>query len=145
MTNVKTPLNPMFEINNLQQQIISEFELFSDWSEKYQHLIDQGNKLEPLKSYYKVDDNLVKGCQSQLWLIAEIKDNKVYYQADCDSPIPKGIVALLIRVLSSQTINDIKNADLFFVEKTQLINYLSPNRVQGLASLIAKMKELACI
>ena len=133
----------MFEINNLQQQIITEFELFSDWSEKYQHLIDQGNKLEPLNTCYKVSENLVKGCQSQLWLIAEIKDDKVYYQADCDSPIPKGIVALLIRVLSSQSINDIKNVDLFFVEKTQLISYLSPNRVQGLIALIARMKQLA--
>lgn len=135
----------MIKINKLQEQIIAEFELFSDWSEKYQYLIEQGNKLEPLDNCHKVTDNLVKGCQSQLWLIAEIKDGKVYYQADCDSPIPKGIVALLIRVLSSQAINDIKNADLFFVEKTQLINYLSPNRVQGLSSLIAKMKELACI
>lgn len=133
----------MSEINNLQQKIITEFELFSDWSEKYQHLIDQGTKLEPLNNCYKVDDNLVKGCQSQLWLIAKIKNDKVYYQADCDSPIPKGIVALLIRVLSSQPADDIKNANLFFVEKTQLINYLSPNRVQGLTALIARMKQLA--
>jgi cysteine desulfuration protein SufE len=103
----------MSEINNLQQQIILEFELFSDWTDKYQYLIDQGNKIPAFDDKYKVPENLVKGCQSQLWLIAEIKDDKVYYQADCDSPIPKGIVALLIRVLSSQSINDIKSADLF--------------------------------
>lgn len=134
----------MDNIDKLQQQIITEFELFSEWSEKYQHIIDQGNKLEPLDSCYKVADNLVKGCQSQLWLIAEIKDNKVYYQADCDSPVPKGIVALMIRVLSSQTAIDIKQADLFFIQQTQLINYLSPNRVNGLIALLARMKELAC-
>lgn len=134
----------MTEIEILQQQIITEFELFSDWSEKYQHLIDQGNKLNPLDNHYKTADNLVKGCQSQLWLIAEIKDDKVYYQADCDSPIPKGVVALMIRILSAQTINDIKGADLYFIQQTQLINYLSPNRVNGLMSLIARMKELAC-
>lgn len=137
--------NYMPEINDLQQQIITEFELFSDWSDKYQHLIDQGNKISTLDEKYKVPKNLVKGCQSQLWLVAEIKDDKVYYQADCDSPIPKGIVALLIRVLSSQTSDDIKNTDLFFVKKTQLINYLSPNRVQGLTALIARMKQLADI
>jgi cysteine desulfuration protein SufE len=134
----------MNKIDKLQQQIISEFELFSEWSEKYQHIIDQGNKLESLDSCYKVADNLVKGCQSQLWLIAEIKDERVYYQADCDSPIPKGIVALMIRVLSSQSINDIKQADLYFIQQTQLINYLSPNRVNGLIALLARMKELAC-
>jgi cysteine desulfuration protein SufE len=134
----------MDKIDKLQQKIIAEFELFSDWSEKYQHIIDQGNKLEPLDSCYKVADNLVKGCQSQLWLIAEIKDDKVYYQADCDSPIPKGIVALMVRVLSSQTAIDIKQADLFFIQQTQLINYLSPNRVNGLIALLARMKELAC-
>ncbi len=133
----------MLRINELQEQIISEFELFSDWSQKYQHLIEQGNKLKQLDSSHKVDKNLVKGCQSQLWLVAEIKDDKVYYQADCDSPIPKGISALLIRILSSQTSNDIKNANLFFIEKTQLINYLSPNRVQGLNALISRMKQLA--
>ncbi len=130
-------------INKLQQQVISEFDLFPDWSEKYQYLIEQGNKLPPLDKKYKTAENLVKGCQSQLWLIAEIKNDKVYYQADCDSPIPKGIAALLIRILSSQTSNDIKNADLFFVEKTQLMSYLSPNRVQGLTALIARMKQLA--
>jgi cysteine desulfuration protein SufE len=134
----------MDKIDKLQQQIIAEFELFPDWSEKYQHLIDQGNKLKPLGNHYKIADNLVKGCQSQLWLIAEIKDDKVYYQADCDSPIPKGVVALMIKVLSAQTINDIKQADLYFIQHTQLINYLSPNRVNGLMSLIARMKELAC-
>jgi cysteine desulfuration protein SufE len=134
----------MDKIDKLQQQIITEFELFPDWSEKYQHLIDQGNKLKPLDNNYKIADNLVKGCQSQLWLIAEIKDDKVYYQADCDSPIPKGVVALMIRILSAQTINDIKQADLYFIQQTQLINYLSPNRVNGLMSLISRMKELAC-
>ena len=133
----------MNKIDKLQQQIIAEFELFSDWSEKYQYLIDQGNKLESLDSSYKITDNLVKGCQSQLWLIAKIKGDKVYYQADCDSPIPKGIVALMIRVLSSQSINDIKQADLFFIQQTQLINYLSPNRINGLIALLARMKELA--
>lgn len=133
----------MSEINNTQQQIIAEFELFSDWPDKYQYLIEQGNKLTPLDKKYKITENLVTGCQSQLWLIAEIKDDKVYYQADCDSPIPKGIIALLIRVLSSQSTNDIKNADLFFIVRTQLINYLSPNRVQGLAALITRMKKMA--
>ncbi len=133
----------MDKIDKLQQQIIAEFELFSDWSEKYQYLIDQGNKLEPIDSKYKVSKNLVNGCQSQLWLISEIKNDTVYYQADCDSPIPKGVVALMIRILSSQTINDIKQADLFFIQQTQLINYLSPSRVNGLIALIARMKELA--
>ncbi|MBU2571051.1 MAG: SufE family protein [Gammaproteobacteria bacterium] len=132
-------------INNIQKKIISDFELFSDWSDKYQHLIDQGNKIPALDKKYKIPENLVKGCQSQLWLIAEIIDDKVYYQADCDSPIPKGIVALLIRVLSSQSTNDIKDSDLFFVQETQLINYLSPNRVQGITSLISRMKQLADI
>ncbi len=132
-------------INNIQKKIISDFELFSDWSDKYQHLIDQGNKIPALDKKYKIPENLVKGCQSQFWLIAEIIDDKVYYQADCDSPIPKGIVALLIRVLSSQSTNDIKDSDLFFVQETQLINYLSPNRVQGITSLISRMKQLADI
>lgn len=134
----------MFKINEIQDQITTEFELFPDWSEKYQYLIEQGHKLEHLDSRYKVDQHLVKGCQSQLWLISKVQDAKVYYKADCDSPIPKGIVALMIRILSSQPIDDIKKADLFFLEQTQLINFLSPNRVNGLVALIAKMKELAC-
>lgn len=134
----------MTKIDLLQEQIIKEFELFSEWSDKYQYLIEQGSKLNPLDKKYKVKENLVKGCQSQLWIVAEITEDKLYYQADCDSPIPKGIVALMIRILSGQTTTDIQNANLFFIKQIQLINYLSPNRVHGLTSLIARMKELAC-
>lgn len=126
-----------------EKELIEEFELFDDWMDKYEHIIDQAKSLPMIEARYKTDDYLVKGCQSKVWLNAEMKNGKVVYSADSDAVITKGIIALLIRVLSNESPQDIVNADLGFIEAIGLKEHLSPNRANGLASMVKLMKTYA--
>lgn len=130
----------MKEINQIQDDIIEDFSLFDDWMGKYEHLIDFGKSLDGMEERYKVDENLVKGCQSRVWLYAETIEEKLIFYADSEAIITKGIVGLLLAVLSGQKPKDIVAADLYFVEKIGLKEHLSPSRANGLVSMIEKMK-----
>ncbi len=130
-------------INEIQDEIIEEFSLFDDWMDKYQYLIDLSKNLPIIDESYKKEDNLIKGCQSQVWLFAELKDGKVIFTADSDAIITKGIISLLIRVLSNQTPDDILQCDLHFIEKIGLKENLSPTRSNGLLAMIKQMKIYA--
>lgn len=127
-------------IEETEQEIIEEFEMFDDWLQKYEHLIDLGKSLPLIDEKNKTNDKLIKGCQSQVWLHSEFKNGNVIFTADSDAIITKGIVALLIRVLSNHTPDEIINAKLGFVEKIGLIKHLSPTRSNGLVSMIKQMK-----
>lgn len=130
-------------IENIESQIIEEFSLFDDWMSKYEYIIELGKKLPLIDSRYKTEEYKVKGCQSQVWLNAEIKDGKLMYKADSDAVITKGLIALLIRVLSNQKPEDISNAKLEFINKIGMKEHLSPNRSNGLMSMINYMKKFA--
>lgn len=128
-------------IKEIENEIIEEFEIFGeDWEGKYEHLIDLGKSLPKIKEEFKTEDRIIKGCQSKVWLHSESKDGKVIYTADSDAIITKGMVALMIRVLSNQTAEDIVNADLEFINKIGLKEHLSPTRANGLVSMIKQMK-----
>lgn len=129
----------MSTINELQDEIIEEFSLFDDWMDRYALLIDLGNSLEPLDPKYKIDQNLIVGCQSRVWLQPEIEDGKIIFKAESDAVIVKGIIALLLKVLSNRTPDEILNADLYFVEKIGLKEHLSPTRSNGLVSMIKQI------
>ena len=130
-------------IDELQNEIIEEFTIFDDWMDRYQYLIDLSKNLEPIDEKYKVSQNLIKGCQSNVWLNAEMVDGKVIYTADSDALITKGIVSMLIKVLSDHTPAEILNADLFFIDVIGLKENLSPTRSNGLVSMIKQMKGYA--
>lgn len=130
-------------INEIQDEIIEEFSLFDDWMDKYQYLIDLSKNLPVIDEQYKQEKYLIKGCQSQVWLFAEMKDGKVLFTADSDAIITKGIISLLIRVMSGQTPQDILDCDLHFIEKIGLKENLSPTRSNGLLSMIKQMKIYA--
>jgi cysteine desulfuration protein SufE len=128
-------------IEETENEIIEEFELFGDdWEGKYEHLIDLGRSLPMIDVTYKTDDKLIKGCQSKVWLHSEMKDGKVIFTADSDAIITKGIVALMIRVLSNHTPDEIINTQLGFIDKVGLKEHLSPTRANGLVSMIKQMK-----
>jgi len=128
-------------IEEIENEIIEEFELFDDdWTGKYEHLIDLGNQLPLIDEQNKTDDRLIKGCQSRVWLHSELYDRKVVFTADSDAIITKGIVALMIRVISGHTSDEIINTPLDFVNKIGLIENLSPTRGNGLVSMIKQMK-----
>lgn len=127
-------------ITETEQEIIDEFEIFDDWMQKYEHLIDLGKSLPMIHDKHRTDDKLIKGCQSRVWMHSELKDGKIVYTADSDAIITKGMVALMIRVLSGHTPDEIINAELGFVEKIGLIKHLSPTRSNGLVSMIKQMK-----
>ena len=127
-------------IEEIESEIIDEFEVFEDWMGKYEYLIDLGKSLPLIDAKYKTEDNLIKGCQSQVWMHSELKDGKVVYTADSDAIITKGMVALMIRVLSDHTPEEIINSKLDFVEKIGLTKHLSPTRSNGLVSMIKQMK-----
>lgn len=130
-------------IINEQDLIVEEFSQFSDWSDKYEYLIDIGKALPPLDDTFKTDAYIVKGCQSKVWLQAEVKDDRLFLSADSDTVITKGIIALLIRVLSGHHLSEIENADLYFIEKIGLKSHLSPTRSNGLVSMIQHIKSYA--
>lgn len=128
-------------IKEIEEEIISEFELFGDeWEGKYEHLIDLGKSLPLIDEKDKTDNNIIQGCQSRVWLSSEIKDGRIYFKADSDAIITKGMVALMIRVLSGQTPKDIIEAKLEFIDQIGLKEHLSPTRANGLVSMIDRMK-----
>jgi cysteine desulfuration protein SufE len=127
-------------INEIENEIIEEFTMFEDWNTKYEYIIDIGKELPLIDEKYKTDEYKVSGCQSQVWICTEFKDGKVYFTADSDAIITKGIIALLIMVLSGQKPEDILNADLSFVEKIGMKEHLSINRANGLSAMINRMK-----
>ncbi len=130
-------------INELQDEIIEEFSCFDDWMDKYQLLIDLGNEQEPLDERYKTEQNLIDGCQSRVWLQADYRDGLIEFQAESDALIVKGIVALLIRVLSGHSPQEIIDADLYFIDRIGLHEHLSPTRSNGLLAMIKKIRAYA--
>ena len=130
-------------INEIQDEVIEEFDEFTEWMDKYQMLIDLGNELEGLGAEYKTEQNLIDGCQSRVWLQCDIKDDKLVFTADSDALITKGIIALLIRVVSGHTPKEILDTDLYFIERIGLHQHLSPTRSNGLLSMVKKIKAYA--
>ena len=126
-------------INEKQDEIIEEFSAFDDWMDKYALLIDLGNSLEPLEEKYKTPENLIEGCQSRVWLQADYENGKIVFKAESDAVIVKGIVSLLISVLSNHTPDEILDANLYFIDKIGLKEHLSPTRSNGLFSMLKKM------
>ena len=131
----------MKTINELQDEVIEEFSDFDDWMDKYQLLIDLGNEQEPLDEKYKTEQNLIDGCQSRVWLQADMEDGNVVFQAESDALIVKGIIALLIKVVSGHTPDEILNSDLYFIEKIGLKEHLSPTRSNGLLAMVKQMRD----
>lgn len=130
-------------INEIQDEIIDEFSGFDDWMDKYQLLIDLGNEQAPLDERYKVESNLIDGCQSRVWLQADYADGIITFTAESDALIVKGIVALLIRVLSGHTPQEILDADLYFIDQIGLKEHLSPTRSNGLLAMVKQMRMYA--
>ena len=133
----------MKTINELQDEVIEEFSDFDDWMDKYQLLIDLGKEQEPLAPEYKNDQNLIDGCQSRVWLQADLVDGKVEFQAESDSLIGKGIIALLIKVVSGHTPDEILENELYFIEAIGLKEHLSPTRSNGLLAMVKQMRMYA--
>jgi len=133
----------MDTIQEIQAEIVEEFDMFEDWVQKYEYLIDLGKELAPINKKYKTEDNLIKGCQSRVWLHAEYTDGRIIYTADSDAIMTKGIVAILINVLSGQTPSEISTAKLDFINEIGLKEQLSPTRANGLLLMIKQMKLYA--
>ncbi|MAZ72951.1 MAG: Fe-S metabolism protein SufE [Flavobacteriaceae bacterium] len=133
----------MKDIQSIQQDLIDEFSLFDDWMERYEHMISLGKSLPLIDPTLKTDEKLIKGCQSKVWLHSELKDGKVQFTADSDAIITKGIVAILVRVFSNQTPEDIVKADTDFIDEIGLKEHLSPTRANGLVSMLKQMKLYA--
>ena len=132
-------------INERQDEVIEEFSEFTDWMDKYQMLIDLGNELEPLDEQYKTESNLIDGCQSRVWLQCDEKDGRLIFTADSDALIVKGIIALLIRVVSNHTPKEIIDAELYFIDRIGLREHLSPTRANGLLAMTKQMKMYAVV
>ena len=130
-------------IEQIQNEIISEFDMFNDWTEKYEYIIDLGKSLPVIKTQYKTQENIIRGCQSKVWLYAENIDNKLIFTADSDAIITKGIIAILIRTFSNQSAEEIINAKTNFIEKIGLKEHLSQTRANGLSSMIKQIKLYA--
>ncbi len=128
---------------DIQNEIVEEFSVFDDWMDRYEYLIEIGNTLEPYDDKNKTQSNLIQGCQSRVWLDAEYKEGKIYFTADSDAIITKGIIALLIRVFSGKTPDEILQTDLFFLDKIGLKENLSPTRANGLVSMIKNINAYA--
>ena len=127
-------------INEIQDQIIDDFSFFDDWMEKYEYIIDLGKNLPVIEEAYKVEENLIKGCQSRVWLRAEMDNDKVKFTADSDAVITKGIIGLLIQVLNGHSAEEIAKSELYFIDKIGLKEHLSPTRSNGLLSMVKQMK-----
>lgn len=130
-------------IQETQEEIVDEFALFDEWMDKYEHIIELGKDLPLIDEQYKTDENLIKGCQSKVWLQAELKDGKITFTADSDAIITKGIVGLVIRVFSNHTPQEIIDADLFFIDQIGLQEHLSPTRSNGLLSMLKQIRMYA--
>jgi cysteine desulfuration protein SufE len=130
-------------IEEIENEIVEEFSLFDSWDDKYEYIIDLGKRLMPLEDKYKVDENKVRGCQSIVYLIADHKDGKIFYTADSDAIIVKGLISMLIRVLSGQAPDDIINTKLDFINKIGMMSHLAQTRSNGLLSMVKQMKNYA--
>jgi cysteine desulfuration protein SufE len=130
-------------LQEIQEEIISEFDVFDDWMDKYEYIIDLGKELPIIDPLKKTDDRLIEGCQSKVWLDAEVIDGTMHFTADSDAIITKGIIGLLIRVLNEQTPEAVATADLFFIQKIGLQEHLSPTRSNGLVGMVKKLKMSA--
>lgn len=133
----------MATIKELQDEIIDEFSVFDDWMDKYGLLIDLGNSLEPIAEEQKTPQNIIEGCQSRVWLIADMHDGKVVFRGESDAILVKGIVSLLIKVLSGHTPDEILNTELYFIDRIGLKEHLSPTRSNGLLAMVKQMKLYA--
>lgn len=132
-------------INEAQDEVIEEFNDFTDWMDKYQLLIDLGGELNALGEQYKNDDNLIDGCQSRVWIQCDVKDGLLFFTADSDALIVKGIIALLIKVLSGHTAKEILDANLYFIDRIGLKDHLSPTRSNGLLAMVKRIKSYALV
>lgn len=131
------------KIKEIQEEIVAEFSDLDDWMDRYQLLIDMGNELAPLNDKYKVEQNLIDGCQSRVWIVCEENNGRLFFQADSDALIVKGIIALIIRVFNNQTADDILNAELDFIDDIGLKEHLSPTRSNGLLAMIKQIRIYA--
>jgi len=130
-------------IQETEREIVEEFSLFDSWDDKYEYIIDLGKRLEPLEDQYKVDENRVRGCQSTVWLVADHRNGKVIYKAESDAVIVKGLISLLIRVLSGHTPDEIINARLDFIQQIGMTTHLAQTRSNGLLAMVKQMKNYA--
>jgi cysteine desulfuration protein SufE len=130
-------------IKEIQEDIVSDFSMMGNWEDKYEYIIQLGKELPLIDEAYKTPDNLIKGCQSRVWLHTELKDGKLFFTADSDAVITKGLVSLMIHVLSGHTPQDIANTDIFFIDAIGLSSHLSPTRSNGLLSMLKQMKLYA--
>lgn len=136
-------MNDPKTIPEIEKEIVEEFALFDSWDDKYEYIIDLGKKLPGLESQYKLDENRVRGCQSTVWLVADYTDGKVFFKAESDAVIVKGLISMLIRVLSGQTPDDIINAKLDFIQQIGMTTHLAQTRSNGLLAMVRQMKNYA--
>ena len=130
-------------IVDIEKEIVEEFSLFDSWDDKYEYIIDLGKKLSPLEDVYKKDENKVRGCQSTVWLVADYRDGRIYFKAESDAVIVKGLISMLIRVLSGQTPDDIVQAPLDFIREIGMTSHLAQTRSNGLLAMVKQMKNYA--
>lgn len=130
-------------IQQIQEDIVSDFDLFDDWTEKYQYIIELGQQLEAFPENLKTEENKIKGCQSSVWMVPENNNGLVFYKADSDSSIVKGLAAMLVKIFSGQKPETVANAELFFIDRMGLSQHLAPTRVNGLAAMVKQMKLYA--
>jgi cysteine desulfuration protein SufE len=136
-------MNPELNIEETEQEIISEFDLFDSWDDKYEYIIDLGKRLPLLDLKYKTDENRVRGCQSSVWLVADYKEGKLFFQADSDAVIVKGLISMLIRVLNKRTPDEIIQAKMDFIREIGMTTHLAQTRSNGLLSIVKQMKHYA--
>jgi cysteine desulfuration protein SufE len=134
---------PDLTIAETEKEIVEEFALFDSWDDKYEYIIDLGKKLPPLDPKYKIDENRVRGCQSSVWLVTDYRDGKLFYEADSDAMIVKGLISMLIRVLSGRTTDEIIEAKLDFIREIGMTTHLAQTRSNGLLSMVKQMKHYA--
>ncbi len=142
---MNTRILNIMTIQEIEDQLVNEFAAFDDWLDKYDLILDMGKSLPPIDPKYKTDQYIISGCQSKVWLNAEYRDGKVYFTADSDAIITKGIVSMLVQVLSGQTPDAIQSADLNFIDRIGLKEHLSPTRSNGLVSMVKQMKMYAVV
>ena len=130
-------------INEIQEELIEEFGLFEDWADKYEYLIDLGKKLAPMSDAFKTEENVIKGCQSRVWLHAEKQGDQIVFEADSEAVIVKGMISMLIRVLSHHTAEEIMKADLYFIDQIGMSQHLAQTRSNGLVSMVKQMQHYA--
>jgi cysteine desulfuration protein SufE len=142
---IKIKMTEQRSIEGIENEIVEEFSLFDSWDDKYEYIIDLGKKLLPLDEKYKIDENRVRGCQSTVFLVADYKDGRVYYKAESDAVIVKGLISMLIRVLSGQRPDDIVNAPLNFIREIGMMTHLAQTRSNGLLAMVKQMKNYALV